>query len=608
MSLNILKLFIVIIPLVITPYCQILLNFCYHCNILTNICVICEYPDILIPDKNGGCIGAKKCISGKNNCNECDEKSEYCKTCDENYYPDENGGCSYTKDCKISYLGKCLQCKEGSVLIGNELKLCKSLSMDSLKNCKEIDYKTGYCSVFNEGYKLTSIDYNCINVENCKESLFGNCISCNYGYYLNKKEGKCIKKTDNLLYCKQSLDGKNCEICDDNYHFDENGICVKTQFCAESENLICKKCISGYYKIKNYPYISDLWTNTDNCHTADEFTSICTSCNNGYYLDFKDYKCKSNLEDGPFKYCELVENGLWKKCEYEYYLGEDMKCSSSFICSESENGNCKECQKNYYLTLDNICSEVKGCIHTLYNSCVECEDGYYYHKKNKTCIEMQDQFLGCKSSCISDSNKCCECKKDFYLFENDSLCYDNTKVGPFTKCALVDHKKEHCMQCIDGYFLGTDDYKCTKVENCRIVENENKCAECDEYYCLDVKKQICAENEFLSEKNDKIHISCNKTNEEGTACAQCIDGYKLNEEGYCVGIDVCEEKENGKCKKCKDIIKENGYEYCANEIFGCLESVSKNCLRCNNLTDLYQCTEYNEGYHFDLYNFCIEKE
>ena len=31
---------------------------------------ICEYPDILIPDKNGGCIGAKKCISGKNNGND----------------------------------------------------------------------------------------------------------------------------------------------------------------------------------------------------------------------------------------------------------------------------------------------------------------------------------------------------------------------------------------------------------------------------------------------------------------------------------------------------------------------------------------------------------
>ena len=74
-----------------------------------------------------------------------------------------------------------------------------------------------------------------------------------------------------------------------------------------------------------------------------------TSCNKGYYLDLKYYKCKSNLEDGPFKYCALIENGFCIKCEYEYYLGEDMKCSSSFKYSESENGNCKRCPKNIFV-------------------------------------------------------------------------------------------------------------------------------------------------------------------------------------------------------------------------------------------------------------------
>ena len=35
---------------------------------------------------------------------------------------------------------------------------------------------------------------------------------------------------------------------------------------------------------------------------------------------------------------------------------------------------------------------------------------------------------------------------------------------------------------------------------------------------------------------------------------ECIDGYKIGEEGYCVDIDFCEIKnENGKCEKCKDI-------------------------------------------------------
>ena len=55
-------------------------------------------------------------------------------------------------------------------------------------------------------------------------------------------------------------------------------------------------------------------------------------------------------------------------------------------------------QKNS-LTLDNICLDVEGCIYTEYNTCIECVDGYYYHSKNKTCIKIHGQFLGCKYSC-----------------------------------------------------------------------------------------------------------------------------------------------------------------------------------------------------------------
>ena len=78
-------------------------------------------------------------------------------------------------------------------------------------------------------------------------------------------------------------------------------------------------------------------------------------------------------------------------------------------------------QKNS-LTLDNICLDVEGCIYTEYNICIEGVDGYSYHSKNKTCIKIIFQFLVCKYSCYSNSNKCCKWKKIFYLLENDSLC------------------------------------------------------------------------------------------------------------------------------------------------------------------------------------------
>ena len=607
MSLKIINFLIFIFTFVnLAPSCKDYTNFCDNCNILTNLCAICEYPEILVPDRNGGCIGAEKCILGKNFCNECDINGKSCIECEEYYYPDENGGCTYTEGCEISYMGECLKCKNGLILVGreNDLKICKSLSLDIYKNCETINYETGYCSECKGGFFLTSKDHKCIKTENCKEATFGNCISCNKDYYLNKKEDKCEIKPDKFRFCKEFLDDKTCERCEDGYYFDENGICVFTQFCSESINSLCTKCIPGYYLVNDH-----ICADTNNCEEVDKITLKCKNCKFGYYLDLKDYKCKSSLEDGPYKYCKYVENDICMRCDLYHYLGEDSKCSDSYYCSESENGKCIVCQNNYYLGLDNICTEEEKCIYSQFNSCIECQDGYYYNRATKKCLEVTEKFLNCKYSCAENSNICCECKNDFYLFDYDHLCYNNTEEDPFIKCAKVDFYKEKCLKCVDGYFLGWEDNKCSKVENCKIIENENKCLECRIYYCLDVKNQICVDNDFLSEKNDKIHISCNRTNEGGTACAECKEGYEVNDEGICVDIDICEDKENGKCNKCKNIISSNGgyYYYCANEIFGCLETSKMNCLRCDNLEDLYECTECEEGYSIS-FKSCIKEE
>ena len=589
----------------LAPSCEDFTNFCEHCNIYTNLCVKCQYSDILIPDKNGGCIGAQKCTLGDNNCNECEINGNLCKTCEESYYPDENGGCAYTEGCEISYMGECIKCKVGYILIGkeNELKICRSLSIDYYKNCETINYETGYCSICEDGFFLTSKGHKCIKTENCEKSTFGNCISCIQGYYLNKNEDKCELKPVKFSHCKESRDGKICDICEDGYYLDENGICVRTKFCSESVNYLCQKCKQGYYLITDTS--NNICINTNNCQKVDPITLTCILCKPGYYLDLKDYKCKSNLEDGPFKFCQIVENGLCIKCDNNHYIGEDYKCSDTLYCSESENGKCLVCKDNYFLGLDNFCTDVENCIYSESNRCKECDIWYYYDPYFKKCFEMSEEFLNCKVACEYNSNSCCECKDDYYIVEYSPFCYDNSKEGPFFKCAIVDYKKEYCKKCIEGYFLGIDDDKCSKIENCKKSENGNKCLECDTYYCLDAKNQVCLQNDFLSENNDKIHISCNRTNEEGTACAECINGYELNDEGLCVDIDICEEKIDGKCNKCKDIISPNGNNYCANEIFGCLETPIYDCLRCDNLTDLYECTEYKKRNYISSFLFEI---
>ena len=567
-------------------------NLCIHCNILTDLCIKCTISDILIPDEKGGCIGAKKCIVGKNYCNECDLEGKLCKTCEENYYTDENGGCTYSAGCEISYNGECLKCKDGFILIGkeNEFRFCKSLSIDNYKHCENINTETGLCNYCENGYFLTSEDKKCIKTDNCKESIYGNCITCNNGYYYNKREDKCVLKEYNLAYCKESIDGKECDVCLDEYYPDENGICVKTQFCSESKFLECRKCISGYY-LSNNLYCSK----TENCDTIDKYSLICLNCKNNYYLNTKNYKCRSNLEDNQYKYCQKVVDGQCVKCEFNYYLSQNYICTKSQICEEAENGKCIICPEKYFLGKDNICINVEKCIYSDSGFCIECEDGYYYNKKNKTCIEMHDQYMNCKYSCKNE-DKCCECKEDYYLYENDSLCYDNTKEEIYKKCAYVETSHEKCTTCHYGYYLGIEDNKCSKVENCKIVENENKCLECDTFYCLDAKKQECVNNYLINDLSDYKYISCKRTNEEGTTCEQCIEGYEINKDGYCEDIDYCEEKKDGKCVKCKDILSINDYPFCANEIFGCIESYKDNCLRCDNLEDLYECTQCKEGF------------
>ena len=273
-------------------------NHCTKCDPIAKLCIKCE-KDIYIPDEFGGCEYSHKCILGVNNCLECNDSGNLCLKCIEGYFPDENGGCSYTDNCEISYKGKCLKCKENFVLIGEErkhdkekeIKFCKSLLFGDLKNCEKIDLSSGLCEKCKEGYFLTSEEKKCILEENCSESIFDICVKCDNYYYLDKKEGKCIKQKDQFENCKETVDGKTCEVCDDGFYFDEDKNCIEVNFCLKGMNgFICIECLPGYY-LNNY--INNYFcTKTDNCFYGDKDIGICTECSDGFYLDYTDRICK----------------------------------------------------------------------------------------------------------------------------------------------------------------------------------------------------------------------------------------------------------------------------------------------------------------------------
>ena len=598
-------IFLLIINFILSddPTCMVFSNHCAKCHPITNLCISCE-SNIYIPDDKGGCIYARKCTPGNNYCIECNEEGKLCKKCEEGYFPDGNGGCSYTNDCDISLDGECLICKDNFILIGQNygvikpLKICKSLNSDDLKNCKIINTIKGICQECEDGFYRNYGDQRCTKTQNCYESVFGVCTKCGDFYYLNRLEDKCIEQNGFFAFCKETLDGKKCNLCEENYHFDEEGKCIWVNFCAE-EGVIgkCKRCVDGYHvAVKD-----GSCTTEENCYTGYKDWGICNKCIDNYYIDFKDGKCKSNLDDENFIYC-VVADEVCKECSYNRYLGLDDKCSLSKNCAESERGICIECIDGYYLGLDNYCTNVQHCIYSNYYECIECEQNYYYDRSVNLCKDLNSNFTNCKYT--YDGINCERCHNDYYLNQTDYLCYPNDEPGDFYKCQMTDENGTICAVCIEDYYLGHKDRKCTNIFGCELSENENKCLECNELYCLNAKTGYCEDNEEILKEEDKIFFRCGRTNEVATACEVCVKNYTLNENGLCVDDYHCEEKnEDGKCIKCYN---DEMYSFCLNNQFECVETYSDKCLECNNILDFDKCTKCLDGYELDENGNCIE--
>jgi hypothetical protein len=494
---------------------------CILCNPLSKLCLQCSY-DVYIPDRNGGCQKAEVCALGKNYCNACDEERKICKTCQEGYFPDENGGCSYSNNCAVSYKGQCLECKDNYILNKN-INICKSINTEDLRNCESFA-EDGTCQKCNDGYYLGSGDKKCTKTENCKESLYEKCIECNKGFYLDKKEEKCKQQAGKFLYCKETLDNINCEVCEDNFFFDEEERCVNTNFCKKSDGSgKCKECLSGYYPSRD----GNICTTTENCYSGLKSEGICNNCVLGYYIDFQDGKCKSNQEDNEFQNCEVVD-GECIECALSHYLGEDHKCTKIIYCAESINGTCIECKQGYYLGLDGKCTTIKNCLYSTVFECTECEDKYFYEKNKKICKKWDENFENCFYG--YEDKGCEKCRPDYYLNITDKLCYNQNLNASFFKCAKTDKTGEKCASCVEGYDIITKYNRCTNITGCIHQESENKCIECNTYRCLDVKTGLCESN---SDSRNKIYYKCKKTNEDATACEECLEGATLGDDGFC---------------------------------------------------------------------------
>jgi proprotein convertase subtilisin/kexin type 5 len=197
--------------------------------------------------------------------------------------------------------------------------------------------------------------------------------------------------------------------------------------------------------------------------------------------------------------------------------------------------------------------------------CIECKTGYFLNKG--MCIALPPN---CEA--VDAKGKCTNCSEGYEL--NDGKCIVMTP--PTDNCAkygYIDvkgkwfHKwvygcKKVCKECVDGFYLNTDNECVALPGNCAAADVNGMCTECVEGYkvkngkCVKIVVVVpppvvdnCLEYGYADAKGKhytKWIYGCKKV------CKKCVDGFYLNTDNECVALpgNCAAADVNGMCTEC----------------------------------------------------------
>ncbi len=171
----------------------------------------------------------------------------------------------------------------------------------------------------------------------------------------------------------------------------------------------------------------------------------------------------------------------------------------------------------------------------------------------------------------------------------------------------TDTEGNLCERCVKGFYLIESEHICHQIFGCAKSDegNREKCSECEIGFCKNKKTGKC---EFTSiEQDPLVCYKCVETNEDGTKCEICMEGYELSPEGICQDYTKCEEKDSeGNCIKCRqNYFRDNWIKsYCVHSKYGCVENL-EGCLICKEDSNSAKCDKCFDGYILDEgYQWC----
>ncbi|CAD8173047.1 unnamed protein product [Paramecium pentaurelia] len=461
-----------------------------------------------------------------------------------------------------------------------------------------------------EGYIWTNT--GCRLCQNfCSSCTNGLCDQCPPSYYGDSTH--CYSNHQNKLGCyigcTQCTDYQVCTSCQSPYYFLVQNLCQRCASPCETcdDQGACLTCISGYMVVGN-----DCQRCQSPCSQCSGELYKCTSCKQSppqhYYLSGQS----CILCEFPCVSC--ISKNICTSCNQGYYLNQSQYCIKCTEPCLDCNGptNCLSCiNQEYYIELgDNqcqICSNFDSNCLTCqaYNQCSSCKTGYY----------VQDDFIGsqfistckkCSSQCLTcsnDSNECVSCNNIYQpptckqicnssQFQDGLLCYSCA-----SQCQTCSLKSIQCLSCSinrispplcpckETYFdLNGDCTPC--ISNCKYCFNAISCIKCQDglYLQEGICVQQCDQLYYISRDSNCVYCNinnCIECNINGI-CDQCQQNYLLYK-------NQCYSQQ---CNQGQYTIDNENCLNCDASCYNCLNQAN-NCVECYNGQYLLEINQIN---------------
>ncbi|KAF7670212.1 hypothetical protein LDENG_00043540 [Lucifuga dentata] len=404
---------------------------------------------------------------------------------------------------------------------------------------KCIPVQTSYTCHCDPGFKLSALQTNCIDVNECVENPCegkGHCVNTFGSYTCHCFSGYSQVITQNRKFCQDINECSMPNKC-------QAGKCVNTEGSYACE------CNSGYAKS---------WRGI--CEDVDECRDP-SSCPTGVCVN----------TPGSFQ-CQACGPGFKPVNERCVDVNE---CLNQTVCGHGRCVNIEgsyrcNCFQGYKLSAANICQDVDECILPgvcLNGRCVNldgthkctCNHGYQATSDSKACKDVNECATGnvCPSGiCINTegSYTCQECRPGFGPSADGLRCEDLDECVQRDLClggvCTNTEGSYTCTSCKDGYRVSQDRQRCEDVDECQSLatcangiclnsEGSYSCESCPTGYRVSYDGELCEDIDECALPMTCPQGTC--TNTEGSfTCFTCKPGFRVSEDGQqCEDVDEC---------------------------------------------------------------------